>query len=119
MDRALDLLNVLDRLGVIATLLAQGLLQEIEADLHILDLPLYQVAGSHDALHAFELRIGTFILLFYHGMVHFFGDQANNVLWISNVDEIHVLVGLDLADELLVTLLLHHDFERLLRLVYL
>jgi hypothetical protein len=108
MDRALDLLNVLDLLGVFAALLAQGLLEEVEAHLHILYLSLDQVSGGHDALDAFELWIFLlFDLLFDQVMVHFFGDQANDVLWVPNIDEVHILVGLDLANEFLVTLLLH------------
>ena len=59
MDRALDLLNLLDLLGVVAALLAQCLLEEVEADLHILDFSLDQVSSCHDALDAFELRIAV------------------------------------------------------------
>ena len=118
MDRALDLLNLLDLLGVVAALLAQCLLEEVEADLHILDFSLDQVSSCHDALDAFELRIGlTVDLLLVHGMVHLFGNQANNVLWVPDIDELHVLVGLDFANEFLVALLILHEFERFLWLV--
>jgi hypothetical protein len=46
------LLNLLDLLGVVAALLAQCLLEEVEADLHILDFSLDQVSSCHDALDA-------------------------------------------------------------------
>lgn len=71
-----------------------------------------QVTCSHDALYTVKFRIRLIIDLFFnHDVKQLLSNEANDVLWVLNIDELQVFVGLYLANELLIALVLLHGFE--------